>query len=76
MILDTILDALFCLVDLVCVAIDPSVENYAALAADVACLAIPFATGGGMVTRGISAATKAIDTIQTVDKANTAEKRI
>lgn len=66
-VIDTILDIIFCIVDVVAVIIDPSVENQIALAADAACLAIPFATGGGLVARGVSAANKAIDAYNAVD---------
>ena len=68
-VIDTVLDALFCLFDVVTIIIDPSVENFVALAADAACMAIPFATGGGLVARGVSATSKAIDAAITVEKA-------
>ena len=52
-IFDAILDIVFCVVDVVVCIADPSVENHIALAADLACLAMPFVTDFKQAQNGL-----------------------
>ena len=79
-IFDTILDIVFCVVDVVVCIADPSVENHIALAADLACLAMPFVTGGGLIARAgfkaVNTVDNAVDAYNTIDNVTDAGKMV
>lgn len=47
---------------------DPSLENYLALGADVAGLAVPFATGGGVAVRGTASGVRALGSVDNIGR--------
>jgi RHS repeat-associated protein len=78
--IETGLDLAFIVMDLNDIRQNPSdMWAWGALGADVACAALPIATGGGLAVRGLKAANKidnAVDTTKVIDKSVELEKGI
>lgn len=64
--LDTLFDIASVIYDVVELVSDPSWENAAYLGADVACAFIPFATGGGLIAKGVMHGDDVLKSIKSV----------
>ena len=68
---DIALDIVFTVGSLIAVAKNPKDLNaWAALGADLICMAVPYATGGGIAVRALSKTDNTIDKLNTIKKAS------